>query len=141
MTVLKQFTPNTITNSGSTCFIGATILPKLFANVILFPFHPFLANFSFHLSVFPLPIFSNSQFYPKERLLSLITAKFAVYSEILLPVVFVVSVVVDVVSGWFIKWAVWPRIHKMFVRITIMIANVYDFIRTWKPMIRSDTLR
>ena len=67
-------------------------------------------------------------------------ARFAVYSKILLPVVFVVSVVV-VVSGWFVKWAVWPRIHKMFVRITIMIANVYDFIRTWKPMIRSDTLR
>ena len=70
----------------------------------------------------------------------MITAKFAVNSEILLPVVFVVSVVV-VVSGWFVKWAVWPRIHKMFVRITITIANVYDFIRTWKPMIRSDTLR
>ena len=71
----------------------------------------------------------------------MITAKFAVNSEILLPVVFVVSVVVVVVSGWFIKWAVWPRIHKMFVRITNTIANVYDFIRTWKPMIRSDTLR
>ena len=70
----------------------------------------------------------------------MITAKFAVNSEILLPVVFVVSVVV-VVSDWFVKWAVWPRIHKMFVRITITIANVYDFIRTWKPMIRSDTLR